>query len=62
MNNWFKIEREREDYKIVFCSTVCSTCRPVCGDVRVEIVKGRKRLGLSDAPFKVRLGIAFISV
>ncbi|KAL4576503.1 hypothetical protein LXL04_012598 [Taraxacum kok-saghyz] len=54
LSNWFKIEKFDDDYKIVFCPAVCDVCRPLCGDIGVEIDEnGRRRLAISDVPFKV---------
>ncbi|KAK1380652.1 Alpha-amylasesubtilisin inhibitor [Heracleum sosnowskyi] len=49
VSNWFKVENEHGDgYKIVFCPSVCSFCKVVCGDVGVFDENGKKWLGLSD--------------
>ncbi|GMI65903.1 ARABIDOPSIS THALIANA KUNITZ TRYPSIN INHIBITOR 5 [Hibiscus trionum] len=53
LNNWFKIEKFDDDYKLVFCPTVCDFCRPVCGELGVIIVNGIRRLALTDDPLKV---------
>ncbi|KAI3793481.1 hypothetical protein L1987_36100 [Smallanthus sonchifolius] len=54
INNWFKIRKYDDDYKLVYCPTVCSLCRPVCGDIGVKIAEnGSRRLAISDVPFKV---------
>ncbi|XP_024977526.1 kunitz trypsin inhibitor 2-like [Cynara cardunculus var. scolymus] len=54
ISNWFKIEKYEDDYKIVFCPTVCDFCRPVCGDIGVIIGEdGSRRLAIRDVPFKV---------
>ncbi|KAJ0550512.1 putative proteinase inhibitor I3, Kunitz legume, kunitz inhibitor STI-like superfamily [Helianthus annuus] len=54
LSNWFKIEKYEDDYKLVFCPTVCDFCRPVCGDIGVTITEnGIRRLVISDVPFKV---------
>ncbi|KAJ4820032.1 Kunitz-type trypsin inhibitor [Rhynchospora pubera] len=54
VNRWFKIETHPDgDYKLVFCLTVCETCRPVCGDIGVLSQGGTRFLGLSDNPFRV---------
>lgn len=39
ISSWFKIEKLENDYKLVFCPTVCNTCRPICGDLGVIIEK-----------------------
>ncbi|KAJ9678270.1 hypothetical protein PVL29_023005 [Vitis rotundifolia] len=53
LSNWFKIEKCEENYKLVFCPTVCDFCKPVCGDIGIYIQDGHRRLALSDMPFKV---------
>lgn len=55
MNNWFKIEKYDNDYKLVFCLMVCYFCKPVCEHIGVKITEnGSKRLAISDQPFKVK--------
>lgn len=51
--NWFKIEKYQDDYKLVFCPSVCNFCKVVCRDVGIFVDKGERRLALSDVPFKV---------
>ncbi|KAJ8618595.1 hypothetical protein MRB53_014781 [Persea americana] len=53
VSNWFKIEKYEDDYKLVFCPSVCSLCRVICGDVGVFIEDGNRWLGLSEVPFPV---------
>ncbi|KAJ3680320.1 hypothetical protein LUZ60_016598 [Juncus effusus] len=54
VSNWFKIEKlGKNEYKIVFCPSVCKTCKVVCGDVGVVSEGGNRFLGLSDVPFPV---------
>ncbi|XVF30310.1 hypothetical protein REPUB_Repub16aG0045700 [Reevesia pubescens] len=54
VDNWFKIEKYEDDYKLVFCPTVCDFCKVLCRDVGVFIDDaGVRRLALSDVPFKV---------
>ncbi|KAL3504149.1 hypothetical protein ACH5RR_033990 [Cinchona calisaya] len=52
-SNWFKIEKYDRAYKLVFCPTVCKFCKVICKDVGIFIQNGRRRLALSDAPFRV---------
>ncbi|KAI9198508.1 hypothetical protein LWI28_017073 [Acer negundo] len=54
-SNWFKIEEFDDDYKLVFCPSVCDTCRVLCRDIGIYIdqATGIRRLALSDTPFKV---------
>nr|XP_043634417.1 miraculin-like [Erigeron canadensis] len=55
ISNWFNIVTYEDGYKIVFCPTVCDTCRPACGDVGSTIAKnGRRSLLLSSEPLKVK--------
>jgi Trypsin and protease inhibitor len=62
VNNWFKIERwestsESTVYKLVFCPSVCETCKVVCGDVGLffegDKDKKKRLLGLNGASFPV---------
>lgn len=54
LSNWFKIEKYDGDYKLVFCPTVCDFCKPVCGDIGITITDNeRRRLAISEVPFKV---------
>ncbi|XP_077242957.1 kunitz trypsin inhibitor 5-like [Tasmannia lanceolata] len=52
-SNWFKIEREGGDYKLVFCPRVCMECNVDCGEVGVLYERGKNWLALSDVPFPV---------
>lgn len=47
INNWFKIVKYDNDYKIVFCPTVCNTRRSTCGDVGYAVAKSGQRSLLS---------------
>ncbi|CAI9096807.1 OLC1v1033028C1 [Oldenlandia corymbosa var. corymbosa] len=52
LNNWFRFEKIGIGYKIVFCPSVCNTCKFVCGDVGVFSENGKRWLGLTDdGPF-----------
>ncbi|KAK9053767.1 hypothetical protein SSX86_024841 [Deinandra increscens subsp. villosa] len=54
-SNWFKIMKYENDYKIVFCPTVCYTCARGCGNIGHTIAKtGRISLVLSKEPLKVK--------
>ncbi|KAM7473365.1 hypothetical protein LguiB_020608 [Lonicera macranthoides] len=53
INNWFKIEKYENEYKFLFCPTVCSKCKVICRDVGIFTKNGMRRLALSDVPFKV---------
>lgn len=50
VSNWFKVEKNEngDGYKIVFCPSVCTFCKLVCGNVGVFDENGKKWLGLSD--------------
>ncbi|XP_076898958.1 miraculin-like [Bidens hawaiensis] len=51
VNNWFRIEKAGDiGYKFVFCPSVCSSCKVVCGDVGVYEEKGERWLALVDQP------------
>ncbi|KAL3824978.1 hypothetical protein ACJIZ3_021007 [Penstemon smallii] len=52
-SNWFKIEEYESDYKLVFCPMFCDNCKVMCRDVGVFLQDGKRRLGLSDVPFRV---------
>ncbi|KAK1556744.1 hypothetical protein Q3G72_011238 [Acer saccharum] len=54
-SNWFKIEKFDDDYKLVFCPSVCDICKVLCRDIGIYIdqATGIRRLALSDTPFKV---------
>ncbi|WOG93906.1 hypothetical protein DCAR_0313194 [Daucus carota subsp. sativus] len=53
LESWFKIEKYSNNYKFVYCPTVCDFCKPVCGDIGISIKDGFRRLVLSDQPFMV---------
>ncbi|KAK9059470.1 hypothetical protein SSX86_020172 [Deinandra increscens subsp. villosa] len=60
ISNWFKIEKYENDYKIVFCPSVCNTCKPACGDIGSTQAKdGRISLLLSNNPLAVKFKKAF---
>ncbi|KAI3497984.1 hypothetical protein L1887_33659 [Cichorium endivia] len=51
VSNWFRIEKVGDiGYKIVFCPSICSSCKVVCGDVGVLEENGKKWLALGDQP------------
>ncbi|KAJ0444947.1 putative proteinase inhibitor I3, Kunitz legume, kunitz inhibitor STI-like superfamily [Helianthus annuus] len=51
VSNWFRIEKAGDiGYKIVFCPSVCSSCKVVCGDVGVLEENGKRWLALVDQP------------
>ncbi|CAH9066161.1 unnamed protein product [Cuscuta epithymum] len=59
LSSWFKIDKFDNDYKFVFCPSVCSTCRVICRDVGIFVNKGVRFLVLSDVPFKVQFEKTF---
>jgi len=55
INNWFKIEKYVDAYKLVFCPSVVQSSKHMCKDVGVFVDEnGNKRLALSDVPLKVK--------
>ncbi|MFS8032550.1 putative proteinase inhibitor I3, Kunitz legume, kunitz inhibitor STI-like superfamily [Helianthus anomalus] len=54
IDNWFKIEKTDDGYKLVFCPTVCNYCKVICRDVGIFSDDNEiRRLALSDVPFYV---------
>lgn len=33
IKNWFKIEKYKDNYKLMYCPTVCETCKVICKNV-----------------------------
>ncbi|XP_027359333.1 miraculin-like [Abrus precatorius] len=54
INNWFKIEKFEDAYKLVYCPSVCSDCSYQCSDIGIYQDQYGKRLALSYAPYKVQ--------
>ncbi|KAK4280558.1 hypothetical protein QN277_012171 [Acacia crassicarpa] len=55
VRNWFKIEKYEESYKLVYCPSVCSTCKVQCKDIGTYIDShGYEHLALSDVPYKIQ--------
>ncbi|CAN1178770.1 Kunitz trypsin inhibitor 5 [Linum perenne] len=49
VDNWFKIAKYGGNYKLVYCPSVCKSCKVQCKDVGVyEDEDGKKRLALTD--------------
>ncbi|CAN1841844.1 Kunitz trypsin inhibitor 5 [Linum perenne] len=49
VDNWFKISKYGGNYKLVYCPSVCKSCKVQCKDVGVyEDEDGKKRLALTD--------------
>lgn len=56
LNNWFKIEKIEEGYKLVYCPSVCSYCKVMCKDVGKTIdSNGVMRLVLGGRPLSFNL-------
>lgn len=53
IGNWFKIEAFIDDYKLMYCPTVCKSCKVICKDVGIVVVNGRRYLGLTDQPRRI---------
>ncbi|XP_058773542.1 kunitz trypsin inhibitor 5-like [Vicia villosa] len=55
INNWFKIDKYGDAYKLVYCPSVVQSSKHMCKDVGVFVNEnGSKRLALSDVPLKVK--------
>ncbi|KAL8132669.1 kunitz trypsin inhibitor 5-like [Apium graveolens] len=55
-NGWFRIQKERLDYKIVYCSQVqciSAPCDVMCKNVGAYYEHGRSLVALTDQPFVV---------
>ncbi|KAI7730373.1 hypothetical protein M8C21_001348 [Ambrosia artemisiifolia] len=52
LDNWFKFEKAADGYyKLVFCPSVCSYCKTMCGDIGTAIDNnGVSRLVLGGEP------------
>ncbi|CAN0891138.1 Kunitz trypsin inhibitor 5 [Linum grandiflorum] len=49
VDNWFKIAKYGGNYKLVYCPSVCKTCKVQCKDVGVYVDEyGKKRVALTD--------------
>lgn len=58
VSNWFRLDEYENDYKLVYCPSVCDTCRVICGEIGVSVQNGSRSLVLNadgDAPFKIML-------
>ncbi|XP_054799696.1 miraculin-like [Prosopis cineraria] len=59
VSNWFKIEKCKESYKLMYCPTVCSYCNVQCKDIGIYVnADGNQRLAITDAPYKVQFQLA----
>ncbi|XP_071708094.1 miraculin-like [Rutidosis leptorrhynchoides] len=56
ISNWFKIQKFEDHYKLVYCPSVCKSCKPKCADIGSAITndRGRRSLVLNNIPFKVK--------
>ncbi|CAI8593409.1 unnamed protein product [Vicia faba] len=53
--SWFKIEKYEDAYKLVYCPTVCPSCKHACKDIGIYVYKNREmRLALTNIPLKVK--------
>ncbi|KAK9145398.1 hypothetical protein Sjap_005301 [Stephania japonica] len=55
-SNWFLIEKFDDDYKLMFCPSVCKSRKEIlCQDIGIEVDgEGKRRLAISSEPFKVK--------
>ncbi|XP_010279465.1 PREDICTED: miraculin-like [Nelumbo nucifera] len=53
LSSWFKIEKYDDDYKLVFCPSVCKSCKVFCKGVGIFIKDGVHHLALTDNPLKI---------
>ncbi|KAK1438693.1 hypothetical protein QVD17_04503 [Tagetes erecta] len=54
LDNWFKLEKIEGGYKLVYCPSVCSSCKVMCKDVGTAIDgNGVMRFVLGGRPFVV---------
>lgn len=54
INNWFKVEKYRYGYKLVYCPTFCNYCDVQCKDIGIVYVNGQRRLALGDFPYNIK--------
>ncbi|KAK7270710.1 hypothetical protein RJT34_26067 [Clitoria ternatea] len=55
IKNWFKIEKYDGAYKLLYCPSVCPSCKHECKNVGKFVDQnGNQRLALSDVPFQVK--------
>ncbi|KAJ1388569.1 Proteinase inhibitor I3, Kunitz legume [Sesbania bispinosa] len=54
IDNWFKIEKYEDAYKLVYCPSVCKSCKFQCGDIGIYENKYGKHLALTKVPLKIR--------
>lgn len=56
LNNWFRIEKDGDYYKLVFCPTsVCNTCKDVvCGDLGIYTGGYNRWLVMGGQHFSIR--------
>ncbi|KAJ4823948.1 hypothetical protein Tsubulata_016429 [Turnera subulata] len=53
--NWFKIEKNGDDYYLRYCPTVCNYCNNECRDLGIYVDEtGVRRLAIGNVPFKVK--------
>ncbi|XP_031475501.1 miraculin-like [Nymphaea colorata] len=54
VNNWFRIQQSGKNYKLVFCPSVCKTCKAACADLGLYYQNGQRWLVLGGRPFEVK--------
>ncbi|KAJ1377261.1 Proteinase inhibitor I3, Kunitz legume [Sesbania bispinosa] len=54
IDNWFKIEKYEDAYKLVYCPSVCKSCKFQCGDIGIYENEYGKHLALTKVPLKIR--------
>ncbi|KAK9145396.1 hypothetical protein Sjap_005299 [Stephania japonica] len=56
LDNWFKIEKYEDDYKLMYCPSVCKSRKKIiCQNIGIEVNDdGEGLLALSSKPFKVK--------
>lgn len=55
IQSWFKIEKYEDAYKLVYCPSVCPSCKHVCKDIGTYLYKNREmRLALTNVPLKIK--------
>ncbi|XP_031477492.1 kunitz trypsin inhibitor 5-like [Nymphaea colorata] len=54
VNNWFRIEKSGDSYKMVFCPGVCKTCKVPCRDLGVHAEGDDRWFVLGGRTFAVK--------
>ena len=55
-HNWFKIQKDEDHYRFVYCPSVCQDCsQENCAAIGSTVAKtGRRVLALNNKPLKVK--------